>query len=51
MLVLFAFNLQTKLEMSSFIRSRDMAWAQKCTNESRDPDNAHLGNSQHDKTK
>ena len=51
MLVLSAFNLQTKLEMSSFIRSRDMAWAQKCTNESRDPDNAHLGNSQHDKAK
>ena len=28
MSVLFTFNLQTKLEMSSFIRSRDMAWAQ-----------------------
>jgi len=26
--VLFAFNLQTKFEMSSFIRSRNMAWAQ-----------------------
>ena len=25
--ILFTFNLQTKLEMSSFIRSRDMAWA------------------------
>jgi len=25
--VLFAFNLQTKFQMSSFIRSRDMAWA------------------------
>jgi len=37
------FNLQTKFEMSSFIRSRDMAWAPKCRNESCDPDNAHLG--------
>ena len=47
--VLFAFNLQTKFEMSSFIRSRDMAWAPKCRYESRAPDHAHLGDSQHDK--
>jgi len=47
--VLFAFNLQTKFEMSSFIRSRDMAWAPKCRNELRDPGHAHLGDSQHDK--
>jgi len=33
--VLFAINLQTKFEMSSFIRSGDMA--------------AHLGDSQHHK--
>jgi len=36
--VLFTFNLQTKFEMSSFPRSRDMAWAPKWSNESRDPD-------------
>jgi len=36
--VLFVFNLQTKFKMSSLIRSRDMAWARKCKNESRDPD-------------
>jgi len=47
--VLFTFNLQTKFEMSSFIRSRDMAWAPKCRNESRDPDHASLGDSQHHK--
>ena len=47
--VFFAFNLQTKFEMSGFIRSTDMAWAPKCRNESRDPDHAHLGDSQHDK--
>jgi len=47
--VLFAFNLQTKCEMSSMIRSRGMAWAPKCRNKSRDPDHAHLGDSQHDK--
>jgi len=47
--VLFTFNLQTKFEMSSFIRSRDIAWAPKCRNESRDSDHAHLGDSQHDK--
>jgi len=46
--VLFAFNLQTKIEMSSFIHSRDMAWAPKCRNESRDPDHAYLRDSQHD---
>jgi len=34
--VLFAFNLQTKVEMCSFIRYKDMAWAPKCRNESRD---------------
>ena len=27
--ILFTFNLQTKFEMSSFIRSNDMAWAPK----------------------
>ena len=61
MAVLFTFNLQTKFEMSSCIRSKDMAhthtrltdlclglpkdmaWAQKCRNGSRDLDNAHFG--------
>ena len=47
--VLFAFNLQTKFEMSSFIRSRDMAWAPKCRSKSRDPDHARLVDSQHEK--
>jgi len=47
--VLFAFNLQTKFEMSSFIRSRDMSWAPKYRNESLDPDHANLGDSQHHK--
>jgi len=47
--VLFALNLQIKFEMSSFIRSKDMAWAPKCRNGSRDPDHAHLGDSQHHK--
>ena len=47
--VLFTFNLQIKLEMSSFIRSRDMARAPKCRNESRDPDHAHFGDSQQGK--
>ena len=46
MAVLFTFNLQTKFEMSSFIRSKDMAWAQKCINWSRDPDNAHFWDGQ-----
>jgi len=46
MAVLFTFNLQTKFKMSSFIRSKDMAWSQKCTNGSRDLDNAHLWDSQ-----
>ena len=49
MVVLFTLNLQTKFEMSSFIRSKDMAWAPKCINESREPDHAHLGDSQHHK--
>jgi len=40
-----SFNLQTKFEMSSFIRSRYMAWAPKFRNESRAPDHAHLGDS------
>jgi len=44
-----AFNLQTKFEMSSFIRFRDMAWAPKCKNASHDPDQAHFGDSQHHK--
>jgi len=42
----FTFNLQTKFEMSSFIRFKNMSRAQKCRNGSRDPDNAHLGDSQ-----
>jgi len=41
--VLFTFNLQTKFEMSNFIRSKDMAWAPKCRNESRDFDHAPFG--------
>jgi len=44
--VLFTFNLQPKFEMSSFIRYEDMAWVPQCINESRDPDHAHLGDSQ-----
>jgi len=32
MAVSFTFNLQTKFEMSSFIRSKDVAWATKCRN-------------------
>jgi len=43
--VLFTFSMQTKFEMSSFICSKDVAWAPKCRNESRDPDHAHLGKS------
>jgi len=43
--VLFAFNLQTKFEMSSFIRSKDIAWVPKCRRGSRDRDHAHLGDS------
>ena len=46
---LFTLNTQTKSEMSSFIRSKDMAWVPKCRNGSRDPDHAHLGDSQHHK--
>ena len=38
-------NLQTKFEMSSVIRFKDMAWITKCGNELRDPDHAHLGDS------
>jgi len=45
MQVLFAFNLQTKFEMSGFIRSKDTAWAPECINVSGDPDHAHLGDS------
>ena len=44
--VLFAFNPQTKFEMSSFIRSKDMVWAPKCRNESYDADHARLRDSQ-----
>ena len=40
------FNRQTKFEMSSFIRSTDMACTSKCRNGSRDPVHAHLGDSQ-----
>ena len=40
------FSLQTKFEMSSFIRSNDVAWAQKRRNGLHDPNQAHLGNSQ-----
>ena len=43
---LFTFNLQTKFEISSFIRFRDMACIPKCRNEPREPDHTHLGNSQ-----
>jgi len=42
----FTFNLQTKFEMSSFIRWKDMAWTQKCRNGSRDNVHAHLEDSQ-----
>jgi len=45
MSVFFTFSMQTKFEMSSFICSKDVAWAPKCRNESRDPDHAHLGKS------
>jgi len=38
--------LQTTFEMSSFIPSKDMTFAPKCTNGSRDPDTAHLGDGQ-----
>ena len=48
--VLSTLNLQTKLEMSRFIRSKDISWAPKCRNESRDPDHAHLLDSQHHET-
>jgi len=44
--VLFTFNLQTKFEMSSFIRSKDTAWAPKSRNESHDPNHAHLRDGQ-----
>jgi len=44
--LLFVLNLQTKFEISGFIHSKDMAWAPKCRNGSRDPDHAHLGDSQ-----
>jgi len=49
MAVLFTLNLQTKFEMSSFINSKDMTWAQKCRDGSRDGDNAHLGTVSHHK--
>jgi len=51
MTVLFTFDTQTKFEMSSFVRSKDMAWAPKCRNGSRDPDHAHLGIVRHHKAK
>jgi len=38
--VLFTFTVQTKFEMSSFIRSKDMALAAKYRYVSRDPDHA-----------
>ena len=44
--VLFTFNLQTKFEMYRFIRSKDMAWAQKCRNWSRDHHPVNLRDSQ-----
>ena len=43
------FNLQTKFEMSNFIRSKDMPWATKCRNGSHDPDHALLGAVSHHK--
>ena len=39
-------STRTKFGMSSFIRSKDMAQAPKCRNRSRDPDHAHLGDTQ-----
>ena len=44
--VLFTFNLPTKFEMSTFIRSKYMAWAQRCRNGSHDHDPVHLRDSQ-----
>jgi len=41
--VLFTFSLQTKFDICSFIGCRDMDWAPKSRNESRDPDHTHLG--------
>ena len=46
--VLFEINLRTKFEMSSSIRSKDMAWVPKCRHESRDPNHAHLGDNHRD---
>ena len=45
--VLYTFNIHTELEMSSFVRSKDMAYrTQNVEIGSRDPDRAHLGDSQ-----
>jgi len=44
--ILFAFNLQTKFQMSGFIHSKDMAWAPKCRNGPNDLDYARLRDSQ-----
>jgi len=41
--VLFTFNLQTKFEVSSFIRSKDMAWVKKRRNGSHGSGHAYLG--------
>jgi len=45
MAVVFTYNQQTNFEMSSFIHSKDTAWAPKRRNGSCDPDHAHLGDS------
>jgi len=39
----FCVQSANQFEMFSFIRSKDIAWAQKCRNRSRDSDQAHLG--------
>jgi len=46
MLELITINLHTLFELCSFIHSKDMAWAPKFRNGSRDPDHAHYGYSQ-----
>jgi len=40
MVVLIKINLQTKFEVSSFIRSQDVTLVPKCRNMARDPDHA-----------
>ena len=45
--VLITINLCTKLEVSSFVRSKDMTEATKCRNGSRDHNHTHLGDVSH----